>query len=82
MCWWRFSDGDSIVRDLFGQKVEVGDCVAYIRTDYRDLDIGVVTKIGKEKLTIEYEYESCGKVYTDKTFRYSRDVVKKVKVDQ
>ena len=37
------------MHDLFGQKVEVGDTVAYIGTDYWDLDLGGGHKDWKRK---------------------------------
>lgn len=42
-------------KDFFGNPLKVGDTVAFMRTKYRSLDLGIIKQISEKTLIIEHK---------------------------
>jgi len=47
--------------DLFGQELAVGDTVALMRPQYRELCLAKIIKITAKTVLVEYEHHYAGK---------------------
>ena len=56
-----------MVKDFFGNEINVGDTVAFMQTGYRQMMIGVVEKITNSTLIIQHEITNVGKTSTKQT---------------
>jgi hypothetical protein len=64
---------DKIRKDFFGQEIKVGDKVAFLTPNYRDLTVGTILAFTPCKLRV-----SNPSYYTDATFLTTDDrVIKK-----
>jgi FKBP-type peptidyl-prolyl cis-trans isomerase 2 len=61
--------------DYFGNEIQVGDTVAFMQTNYRNLMSGVISSITEKNVIIDHEPTNVGKTQT-KQF-HNQVIVKK-----
>ncbi len=70
-----FYGSESKYKDFFGNVVNVGDTVAFMRVGYRYLLKGIVVSRAEQKATIEYtEFNTEG----NKTWQFYSQIIKKL----
>lgn len=71
-------------KDFFGNKLEVGDTVAFMKVGYRYLVTGTVVKITKQMVVVEYPSEyPCERDRGEKRIQrqYHDQVIKRIAED-
>lgn len=70
-----FYVSESKDKDFFGNTINVGDTVAFMRVGYRYLLKGIVVSKAEQKATIEYTEFNTDK---RKTWQYYSQIIKKL----